>query len=174
MILYLVQHGEAKSEAEDPERSLTEAGAAVVERMADWATRTGLVVEQIRHSGKRRAEQTASILAKRLKPAQGVAAIGGLNPGDDVRATAKNLQSDQGQVMLVGHLPHLRNGPGITSRSSRNQDQVVARSPDLATWPTEGLQPQARRETYGPADGGVWRPARTANLKSGSYFRPVP
>ena len=30
------------------------------------------------------------------------------------------------------------------------------------------------RETYGPGDGGVWRPARTANLKSGSYFRPVP
>ena len=107
MILYLVQHGEAKSEAEDPERSLTEAGAAVVERMADWAARTGLVVEQIRHSGKRRAEQTASILAKRLKPAHGVAAIGGLNPGDDVRATAKNLQSGQGEVMLVGHLPHL-------------------------------------------------------------------
>ena len=107
MILYLVQHGIAKSEAEDPERSLTEAGAAVVERMADWAARIGLVIDRIRHSGKRRAEQTASILARRLKPAQGVAAIGGLNPGDDVRATAKSLQSDQGQVMLVGHLPHL-------------------------------------------------------------------
>jgi phosphohistidine phosphatase len=107
MILYLVQHGEAKSEAEDPERSLTEAGAAVVEQMADWAARTGLVADRIGHSGKRRAEQTASILAKRLKPIQGVAAIGGLNPGDDVRATARSLQSDQGRVMLVGHLPHL-------------------------------------------------------------------
>ena len=29
MILYLVQHGEAKSEAEDPERSLSEAPAQV-------------------------------------------------------------------------------------------------------------------------------------------------
>jgi phosphohistidine phosphatase len=107
MILYLVQHGEAKSEAEDPERSLTEAGAAVVERLADWAARAGLVIEQIRHSGKRRAEQTASIFATRLKPAIGIAAIDGLNPGDDVRATAEKLQSDQGRVMLVGHLPHL-------------------------------------------------------------------
>jgi len=64
----------------------------------------------------------------------------------------------------------LRNGPGITSRSSRNQDQVVARSPDLATWPTEGLQPQARRETYGPADGGVWRPAPNRQLEIRKLF----
>ena len=35
----------------------------------------------------------------------------------------------------------------------------MARSPDLATSPTEGLQPRPQRETYGPADGGVWRPA---------------
>ena len=68
-------------------------------------------------------------------------------------------RGSQAAVQELKSLPQLRNGPGITSRSSRNQDQVVARSPDLATWPTEGLQPQARRETYGPADGGVWRPA---------------
>ena len=42
--------------------------------------------------------------------------------------------------------------------------QVVARSPDLATSPTEGLQPRPRRETCGPAGppegvGGVGRPA---------------
>src|SRR5271157_2815234 len=30
-------------------------------------------------------------------------------------------------------------------------NQVVARSPDLATSPTEGLQPRPRRETCGPA-----------------------
>src|SRR5271157_1138432 len=30
-------------------------------------------------------------------------------------------------------------------------DQVVARSPDLATWPTEGHQPRPRRETCGSA-----------------------
>jgi hypothetical protein len=64
----------------------------------------------------------------------------------------------------------VRNGPGITSRSSRNQDQVVARSPDLATWLTEGLQPQARRETYGPADGGVWRPAPNRQLEIRKLF----
>ena len=61
MTLFLVQHGKAKPETEDPERSLTEQGAEVVGRMADWAAQVGLAVDQIQHSGKRRAEQTATI-----------------------------------------------------------------------------------------------------------------
>ena len=66
MTLFLVQHGEAIPETEDSERSLTERGAETVERMADWAARNGIKVEEIRHSGKRRAEQTATIFAQRL------------------------------------------------------------------------------------------------------------
>lgn len=38
MSLYLVRHGEAYSEAADPDRSLTEAGKATVEGMAQLAT----------------------------------------------------------------------------------------------------------------------------------------
>jgi phosphohistidine phosphatase SixA len=51
MDLFLVQHGEAKSEAEDPERSLTDRGAEAVRRMAAWAAQVGVKVDQIRHSG---------------------------------------------------------------------------------------------------------------------------
>jgi ribosomal protein S11 len=68
----------------------------------------------------------------------------------------------------------LRNGPGITSRSSRNQDQVVARSPDLATWPTEVSNPKPGGRPTVRQTAGSRAPRRTANLKSGSYFRPVP
>src|SRR5271166_1698825 len=60
-----------------------------------------------------------------------------------------------------------------TSRGPSFSDhfyQVVARSPDLATWPTEGLQPQARREPTVQQPAGSGDPRRTANLKSGSYF----
>ena len=70
MELYLVQHGEAKPESEDPERPLTDRGEETVRRMAAWAAQVGLKVDEIRHSGKRRAEQTASLLAERLSPAQ--------------------------------------------------------------------------------------------------------
>jgi phosphohistidine phosphatase len=107
MTLFLVQHGKAKPETEDPERSLTDQGAEIVGRMADWAAQVGLAVDQIRHSGKRRAAQTATILAIGLRPPKGVNAVEGLSPKDDVTPVAESLRGDQGSIMLVGHLPHL-------------------------------------------------------------------
>jgi hypothetical protein len=49
---------------------------------------------------------------------------------------------------------------------ARHHTLVVARFPDLATGPTEGLQSQSRREqeTFGPADGGVGSRYRAAVL----------
>ena len=88
MNLLLVQHGEAKTEAEDPERSLTDAGAEATRRMATWAAASGLRVDRIQHSGKRRAEQTAEILAEILNPAKRVIAVPGLKPNDDIRPVA--------------------------------------------------------------------------------------
>jgi phosphohistidine phosphatase len=107
MELYLVQHGEAKPEAEDPERPLTDQGVETVRRMASWAAQVGLKLAQIRHSGKRRAEQTAALLAERLSPAKGVIAVEGLKPNDDVLPVMELLQGEHDPVMLVGHLPFL-------------------------------------------------------------------
>ena len=107
MKLYLIQHGEAKSKAEDPQRPLTERGREDVARVAAFAANTGLRVRQIRHSGKRRAEETASILAEHLSPAEGVLASPGLAPKDDARPIAEVLQGEAQPVMLVGHLPFL-------------------------------------------------------------------
>ncbi len=105
--LFLVQHGEAKTKDEDPERPLTGRGAAVVEKMAAWAARAGVKVEEIRHSGKRRAEQTAGILGRHLAPDRGVVAVAGLNPKDDVEPVARELAGRDEPLMLVGHLPFL-------------------------------------------------------------------
>jgi len=105
--LYLVQHGEAKNKAEDPQRPLTERGRDDVVRVAAFAARAGLQVDQIRHSGKRRAEETAAILAEHLSPAEGVVASPGLAPRDDVRLVAKALRDETQPEMLVGHLPFL-------------------------------------------------------------------
>ena len=66
MKLYLVQHGEAKSEAEDPERSLTSRGEEETRQISNAAKRLGIRPSRIYHSGKRRAEQTAGIIAKAL------------------------------------------------------------------------------------------------------------
>ena len=59
MWLYLVQHGQAKTEEEDPERPLTDRGAADVGRVAGVAAAAGIMTGRICHSGKTRARQTA-------------------------------------------------------------------------------------------------------------------
>jgi phosphohistidine phosphatase len=107
MTLFLVQHGEAEPETEDPERSLTDQGTETVEKLAAWAARIGIKPDEIRQSGKRRAEQTATIFAKRLNATRGVLAVSGLNPHDDVKSAAESVQDDQEPILLVGHLPHL-------------------------------------------------------------------
>jgi len=70
MTLFLVQHGQAKPETEDPERSLTDQGAEIVGRMADWAAQVGLTVDQIQHSGKRRAELNRHDPCETAEPAE--------------------------------------------------------------------------------------------------------
>lgn len=107
MPLYLVQHGEAAPEAEDPARPLTARGRAEVERVAAQAARLGLALAEIRHSDKLRARQTAEILARHLRPARGLRQVGGLAPHDDPRPVAAELAVLEAPVLVVGHLPHL-------------------------------------------------------------------
>ena len=58
MRVYLIQHGEARSEEEDPERPLTDKGRNTVESVSKYIAPLGLGVTQIVHSYKLRARQT--------------------------------------------------------------------------------------------------------------------
>ena len=107
MRLLLVQHGVAMSKDEDPDRPLRSEGADTVSRMAAWGAEQGLGVDEIRHSGKRRAAETAEILGVHLQPVLGVRVASGLAPLDDVRPVAEALGGEDNTVMLVGHLPFL-------------------------------------------------------------------
>jgi phosphohistidine phosphatase len=107
MEIYLVQHAEAKSKQQDPERPLSEKGRLDAVDVAGLAARLGFQVNQIRHSGKTRAEQTASILGEALSPAKGVVAAPGLGPVDDVMPMGRELSAATEPVMLVGHLPFM-------------------------------------------------------------------
>jgi phosphohistidine phosphatase len=105
--VYLVQHGEAEAESVDPARPLTERGRHDVRRVAAFAARIGLDVRQIRHSGKTRAEQTATLFGEALSPPDGVVPVSGLGPKDDVRPVAEALAKESQPIMLVGHLPFM-------------------------------------------------------------------
>jgi phosphohistidine phosphatase len=108
MKLYLIQHGEAKSEAEDPERSLTAKGEEEVKRISRAGKRLNIQPSMIYHSGKLRAKQTAEMIADALKiSAPSVQAVQGLNPNDDIRPWAERISKETKDLMIVGHLPFL-------------------------------------------------------------------
>ena len=120
MELYLVQHGESKSEAEDPERHLTDKGKDEVESVARHVAPLGVDVAQVLHSGRLRAKQTAELLAQYLSPPQGVKEQKGLGPLDDPHEAQQLIQQAERPLMLVGHLPHL----------SRLASLLILNSPD--------------------------------------------
>ena len=66
MRLYLVQHGEAMSKDENPERPLTAKGRKNVTKTAKFLKKKGIRVRKIFHSTKLRAKQTAQIIASLL------------------------------------------------------------------------------------------------------------
>ncbi len=68
------------------------------------AGKHGLTVSAIRHSGKKRARETAEIFAQTLNPGGGVQEIEGLAPLDDVTKLGLNSKEN---LMLVGHLPFM-------------------------------------------------------------------
>ena len=107
MEIYLVQHGESKSEAEDPERPLTDKGKEEAESVARCIAQSGVEVAQVFHSGRLRAKQTAELFAQYLSPPQGVKDEKGLGPLDDPDEARRLIQQAERPLMIVGHLPHL-------------------------------------------------------------------
>lgn len=112
MYLYLIRHGEAKEMAEDPERGLTARGAANAGKVGAFLkislAESKTKVFSIRHSGKKRAEQTAQIVADALRGNIPVEYCRGLSPNDDISIIKEELQTLRlGSIVLVGHLPHL-------------------------------------------------------------------
>jgi len=68
MDVYLMQHGQATTETEDPERPLTDAGRAAVQRVAERSRVAGVRISGCMRSGKVRAEQAAQLLVARALP----------------------------------------------------------------------------------------------------------
>ncbi len=107
MTIYLVQHGESKSETEDPERPLTEKGKEAVESVASYVATLGVEVAQVIHSGRLRSKQTAELFTQYLSPPQGIKQETGLGPLDDPQEAKRVVEQAQRPLMIVGHLPHL-------------------------------------------------------------------
>ncbi|MBS3809256.1 MAG: phosphohistidine phosphatase SixA [Desulfobacterales bacterium] len=105
MALFLVQHGKNLSKDIDPDQSLSEQGVKDVGHIGDTAAGYNILVGRIRHSGKKRARQTAEIFAEKLRVTD-VGEAEGLKALDDPAEFAKNINPGE-NLMLVGHLPFM-------------------------------------------------------------------
>ena len=144
MKLYLVQHAKAASKQADPQRPLTEEGRRDIQKVAAFIKPSNSCLDYLWHSGKKRAAETAEILAEALRINKAQAARNGLGPNDDVVVLKNELASLQRDVMIVGHLPFLsklaslllagfesagtvafkQGGIACLSRSDQNQWQI--------------------------------------------------
>lgn len=105
MRLYLAQHGLAVPKDVAPDRPLSAQGRADIERLAARLGQTGISVEQVVHSGKTRAAQTAEILTEALLAGAEPQARDGLKPNDPVEALAAEIAGWSADTLIVGHIP---------------------------------------------------------------------
>lgn len=107
MKLYLVQHAEAVPKDLDPSRPLSEKGEADAAKMTAFLAAAGISVDEVAHSGKARARQTANALAKAVWPDEVALQMDGLAPNDSTDHALHAAQTAGGDMMLVGHLPFM-------------------------------------------------------------------
>ena len=107
MRLYLVQHGEAVAKEADPDRPLTEEGRANSQRMAAFLNAAGVRVDEIRHSHRTRAVQTAGLFAPLLRPGGKLLQTEPLDVDAPVDSIGEVLEGTPSDVMIVDHLPTL-------------------------------------------------------------------
>jgi phosphohistidine phosphatase len=105
MKLYLVQHANAVSENVNPERPLSDQGLRDIQKVADFLKPLNLSVDYLWHSTKKRAIQTAEILAEVIKINKEKIEREGLAPNDDVSAINDELAAARQDTMIVGHMP---------------------------------------------------------------------
>lgn len=108
--LWLVRHGEAVPESLDPSRPLTAEGARAVSDAASLlAGRLGRL-DLVAASTKRRARQTAEILAAAAGyPADKIVETAALSPSATPEAFLAFLEEQEGKesVLCAGHLPSI-------------------------------------------------------------------
>lgn len=105
-MIYLVRHGDTVPEERDPTRPLSEKGRAEVEATAKALLKEKANVEEIWHSTKLRAKQTAEMIAQILG-VKNVIEKEGLKPNDPPAPIAELLKTANKNILIAGHRPFL-------------------------------------------------------------------
>ena len=103
--LYILQHGEAEPKEVDPERPLSEQGMRDIRVLAMHMQNMGVQLEKIFHSGKLRAQQSASLVAEVLSPEVQPVEAAGLNPNDDPAVIISDIEYIGDKILIASHMP---------------------------------------------------------------------
>ena len=123
MLVYLVQHGKAKTKEEDSKRPLSKEGKNDIEKIALFLKNLKIKVESIMHSDKLRAKESAEILSKNINTNNGLKEIPGLQPNDIVEPIATFIKQQSNDIMFVGHLPFMDKLSSLLI--TKNQDNKI-------------------------------------------------
>lgn len=109
MKLYLMRHGEALSPQVDPERGLTENGKQKVTDVANYLKQKMLNFKHIIHSKKKRARETAHIMADVISPEITPKLHGYIAPEDDPNIIIAEINIWHEDTLIASHLPFVPN-----------------------------------------------------------------
>ena len=143
MNIYMVQHGNPVPKEKDPDRPLSDKGKEDVEKVADFLKKAGIEVNEVFHSGKTRARQTAEIMISRLNPGKEPQKKEGISPLDDVKIIAEEIKQSKRDLMIVGHLPHLAKLISFLTTESDSNSVVGFQQGGIAC-----LRPEEDKKTW--------------------------
>lgn len=110
MQLYLMQHGQALPETENPEQPLSREGVAQIQTAAAAMKRLGIAFDLIVCSPKKRSHQSSALVAERVNyPYSDIVeteAVKPAAPADDALSFLRQNR-DCKTVLIAGHLPSL-------------------------------------------------------------------
>ena len=107
MKIYLVRHGEYLSSEMNADQSLSEKGRKETADIALWLKEMNLEIGEIRHSVKKRAEETAEIIYNLIGSNSKLIQTDGLKPSDPIEPLLEEILAGDQNLMVVGHLPYL-------------------------------------------------------------------
>jgi phosphohistidine phosphatase len=118
MTVVLVHHAEAVGPEVDAQRPLSARGHQQAEWLAEQLRAAGVSPAAIWHSGKLRARQTAEAFYRACGPFAEFKMVRGLRPDDPGRAVLDLLAGEHRDLLLVGHMPNIRDALRVLSSGS--------------------------------------------------------
>lgn len=121
MRLYLMRHGQAESPSIDPQRDLTAEGKREIEQIANSLVKKSVHLDQVFHSGKRRAHQTAQVIAGIVAPDLSPQSMDNLKPNDNPEKIIDIIKQWTDDTLIVSHLPFI---PTLLNRLTQTQHNI--------------------------------------------------